>query len=90
MPCEWNEFGKEALEKADMMYNTNKEGKKVDDDGVLVTNARMRKALYRLFIYMKFGHLGRGNRIPIPQCVGDNFREAYPEPEGVYMRFHEE
>ena len=90
MPCEWIEFGKEALEKADMTYNTNEDGNKVDDDDVPVANARMRKALYRLFTYMKFGHLGRGNRIPIPPCVVDKFREAYPEPDGVYMGFHEE
>ena len=71
-------------------FFTNEDGNKVDDDDVLVTNERMRKALYRLFTYMKFGHLGRGNRIPIPQCVVDKFREAYPEPDGVYMGFHEE
>ena len=78
MPCEWIEFRKEALEKADMMYNTNKDRNKVDDDDVIVINARMRKALYHLFTYIKFGHLGRGNRIPIPQYVVDKFREAYP------------
>ena len=67
MPCEWIQLGKEALEQADMMYNTNEEGNKVDDDDIFVTNARM---------YMMFGLLGRGNRIPIPLCVVDKFREA--------------
>jgi hypothetical protein len=50
----------------------------------------MRKALYRAFTYLKFGHLGKGRIIPIPSCVTAKIREMYPETDGDYMGFHEE
>ena len=84
MPCEWNECGQEALAQAPTMYDTKEEGVKVDDDGVPVTNARMRKALYRIFTY------GKRNRIPIPTCVMEKIREVYSETDGNYMGFEEE
>ena len=59
----------------------------VDKDGVAVSNAKMRKALYRLFTYKKFGHLGKGNRIPIPNCVTDKIKEMYPDDDDSYMGF---
>lgn len=90
MPCEWIEYGKKALDQANCMYRTNANGGKVDDTNAEVSNNRMRKALYRLFTYLKFGHLGRGNRIPIPECVMKEFRKAFPDAGDEYMGYYEE
>ena len=87
MPCEWIEFGPRVLDGAKEMFFTTDEGKKLDVNGVEVDNANMRKAVYRYFTYLKFGHLGKGTRIPIPNCVLEKIREAYPNPSGEYMGF---
>jgi hypothetical protein len=47
----------------------------IDDNGAIVPNSRMRKALYRAFTYLKFGHHGKGSRILIPSCVTTKIRE---------------
>ena len=38
-------------------------------NGNIVANSAVRKGAYKLFTYMKFSQLGKGNRIPIPDCV---------------------
>ena len=45
--------------------------------------------MYRMFTYLKYGHLGRGVRIPIPECVVAKIREKYPDPNEEYMGFME-
>ena len=50
----------------------------------------VRKALYHLFTYLKYGHLGRGNRIPIPSCVMEKIREEYPDQNREFMGFCED
>ena len=52
-------------------------------------NKEMRKSMYRMFTYLKYGHLGRGVRIPIPECVVAKVREKYPDPDEDYMGFME-
>ena len=93
MACEWEELGEGVVEQSNFLYNREqRDGQEVivDDNGVVVPNSKMRRALYRAFIYLKFGHLGKGNRIPIPSCVTKKIREMYPEADGNYMGFHEE
>ena len=90
-PCEWHVYGQELLRNTALMhYRETRNGKEVvvDESGNEVSNASMRKAMYRMFTYLKFGHLGKGNRIPIPQCVADKIREIYPAEDGKYMGFH--
>ena len=92
-PCEWVEFGDEVKEYATRLYDhEDRDGVTVisDREGNVVSSSKMRKALYKTFTYLKFGHLGRGNRIPIPPCVVRKIREMYPEPSGSYTGFHEE
>ena len=91
-PCEWDELGPDLLERVDLMHRREKiEGVTVvvDDNGNRVENGAMRKAIYRMFTYIKFGHLGRGQRIPIPVCVLREIRNMYPERDGDYMGFKE-
>ena len=92
-PCEWVEFGEEVKEYSKRLYSHEDIDGVIaltDRDGNVIPNNKMRRALYKTFTYLKFGHLGRGNRIPIPSCVVRKIREMYPEPDGNYMGFHEE
>jgi hypothetical protein len=92
-PCEWAEFGDEVKDYSKRLYihkAMNGTIAMTDRDGNFIPNKKMRKALYKTFTYLKFGHLGRGNRIPIPLCVVSKIREMYPEPDGNYIGFHEE
>lgn len=61
----------------------------VDEYGELVPNSKMRKLLYKSFTYLKFGHLGRGNHIPIPFCVVQQIQLLHLDPNGNYIGFHE-
>jgi len=60
-------------------------------NGYLVNPNSVQKSLYHLFTYLKYGHLGRGNRISIPQqCVMEKIHEQFPEPGGgQFMCFQE-
>ena len=90
MPCEWIEFGTSLLENVNMTHPTDGDGERIDDRNVVVDNARVRKTSYKMFIREKYGHLGKGNRIPVPNCVVIKIREAFPDPEDKHMGFHEE
>ena len=74
-PCEWDEYGPELLSRQSLMVRreVGDDGTEnlIDSAGRSIPNNKMRLYLYRLFTYLKFGHLGRGNRIPIPVVVLD-------------------
>ena len=53
-----------------------------------VYNSTKRSAAYKLFIYSKCGHLGKGNRIRIADCVVNKFRQRYPEVDENYTGFN--
>jgi hypothetical protein len=92
-PCEWIELGDAVIQQAEHIHHRQVvDGQLVilDDNGVEVPNSKMRKLLYKTFTYLKFGHLGKNNRIPIPSCVCDKIREMHPDPEGNYVGFHED
>ena len=61
----------------------------VNDGGNRVSNTQMCKAIYRIFTYIKFGHLGRGVRINVPSCVTNKIRGMCPSADGDYMGFKE-
>jgi hypothetical protein len=78
-PCQWDDFGDNLLEQANEMFEQTAS---VGDDGstviVLVNkstgeivNNASEYQLYSMFTYLKYGHLGRGNRICLPECVED-------------------
>ena len=76
-PCKWITYGKDIIEGGQEMYS----------EGENVENNKKRKAMYHLFTYLKYGHLGKGNRIPIPICVVEKIRETFPSPDGNYMGY---
>ena len=90
-PCEWAEYGEELLGRQSLMVrrgvDENGEDSLIDSTGRPITNKKMRLYMYRLFTYLKFGHLGRGNRIPIPSCVTTQIRNRYPDQ--TYTEFKE-
>ena len=72
-PCEWDEHKKELEEHEENLFFCDEDGNgnkvKMDADGNPVSDSKMRFALHQAFACLKFGHLGEGNRIPIPNCV---------------------
>ena len=71
-------------------YHSDDENMMTGREGNMVPNSTVRKGAYKLFTYMKFGHLGKGTRIPVPDCVTQKIREKYPEPDGNYVGFQHE
>lgn len=89
-PCEWLEYGQDIKNAATSRYSRNiPYSKALDSDGNSISNSEVQKELYQLFTYMKFGHLGRGVRIPIAYCVVREIRSLFPEVDGNYMGFKE-
>jgi len=64
-------------------------GEVLDAAGDVVLSAKVRFALYSYFTYIKYGHLGRGNRIPVPRCIKCKIEALHPEPTGNYRGFQE-
>ena len=55
------------------------------DPNVAVEDYKNRRwVAYTTYIRLKYGVLGRGNRVVIPQCVRDKIRETWPAPDGKY------
>jgi hypothetical protein len=50
-----------------------------------VENNKKCKAMYYILTYLKYGHLRKGNRIPIRICIIEKKREMFPSPDGKYM-----
>ena len=97
-PCKWEEFGDEIAQREQEMRRSLTVIGACDHDGSQIVdkntkerleNKEMRKSMYRMFTYLKYGHLCRGVRIPIPECVVAKIREKYPDPDEEYMGFME-
>ena len=89
-PCKWDEFGPELLRREEEMHNRQRiDGDivVVNDLGSQIENKEMRKSMYRIFTYLKYGYLGHRVRIPIPQCVVLRIQDQYPDVNGDYMGF---
>jgi hypothetical protein len=48
---------------------------------------QIRYALYTHFTTLSEGKLGWKNRHPMPSCVEDRIKEAFPNTEGAYTCF---
>ena len=69
MLCKWIEFGEEIKQFALTVYNTFPDGSKIDEYGVPITNTKLRKCIYHIYIRLKYGYLGQGQCIPVLPCV---------------------
>ena len=92
-PCEWEQYGRQAIDMVlgEFILDSNSPGMYIHTrDNSTVGRSAVRKATYRIFTYLKYGHLGKGNRVPIPECVLCRIREAFPEEnEENYVGFQE-
>jgi len=90
-PCEWYEFGLPAVQELESKINTataKVDGFVVDNStGEHVPNNKVRYSCYRMFTYEKYGHLGHGNRMKLPNCVEVKIKERFPFMEGCYTNF---
>jgi hypothetical protein len=84
-PCDWLRFRAKLLSEARSTYpcvlgdHSNHGGR------VGVTRNVVQKFIYKNYVYSKYGSLGKGIRINIPECVLQKVRAAYPEDDGNYM-----
>ena len=82
-PCDWEVYGEGIVADLKAMYHLGEEEAPEAD------NRTIRKSAYRLFIYCKYGHLGKGNRVRIAPCITDRIRELWPEKEEEeYTGYH--
>ena len=59
-------------------------------NGQQCPNNLCRKTCYRQFSQMVNGHLGKGNRVRLPQCIEDRVRLQFPNESGRdYLGFRE-
>jgi hypothetical protein len=90
-PCEWLEFGLATLKSMEDRwdFSTAVENGYVLErsSGEHVPNNTVRFTFYKFFTYEKFGHLGRGNRVKIPNCVEGNVKAKFPDLDGNYTNF---
>jgi hypothetical protein len=90
-PCEWLEYGVDALDTIERRFNcatAQSEGYVVEiASDNKVRNKTIRFSLYRMFTYEKYGCLGKGNRMKIPDCVEGKVKELFPELDGNYVNF---
>ncbi len=100
-PCQRVEFGDDLLEQGNEMFgqtaSVSADASSVivlvkrckGEIGEIVNNALARYQLCSMFTYLKYGHLGRGNRICLPECVEDKIREHFPDPQNHYTNFRD-
>ena len=97
-PCQWTEFGSDLLENFQEMYVTSMQSSqdgevhtiiKDRSSGHVIPNNLVRKMLYRTFTLLKYGHLGKDNRVRVPPCVESKIREIAPDIHGRYTGFYE-
>ena len=90
-PCEWIEFGLPAISELKNRFcidTAKSHGYIVDiSNGEHVPNKNVRFSCYRLFTYEKYGHLGHGNRMKLPDCVEAVIKETFPDLDGMYTNF---
>jgi hypothetical protein len=77
-PCEWEQWKDMVIEKNELMFGQSK-------DSNTTTSFMKRKALYKAYVCLKFGTLGKGNRVVIDNCVLDQIRSFHPDPNNNYM-----
>lgn len=76
-PCIWTANKDEFLNRINDVYDT-------DDD---ISNRQKRKSAYKLFIYIKYGTLGKGNRVELSDCVLREVRKMFPDSTDDYMGY---
>ena len=50
-------------------------------DNYLKPNSYFRKRAYQIYVFHKYGRLGKGNRVRVPFCVLEGVRSVWPESD---------
>lgn len=82
-PCDWTNYKDEVIFQMEL-YITN--CCLVSEEEL--TQRRIRKVGYKTFTMEKYGFLGQGNRVKVPDCVTFEIRKLYPEEDSdEYMGY---
>ncbi len=81
MPCEWLLYGPIIVHSVRATHGSNPN---VDR---LLTNKSCRHSTNTMYTRTKFGYLGKGNRVPLPNCVVNGVRGNFLDPSNNYVRF---
>ena len=76
-PCDWTTLGSEVMRDTQRIFR--------DEKASEIRNNAIRKTAYKLYSYLKFGHLGKGRRIVNPRCLTSKIREKWPDENNSYM-----
>ena len=88
-PCNGIAYSKRIQQKSLTLYTVDDNGAKLDYLGNPVDNAHLRKMLFKIFIEMKYGILGKGNRVPILECIIVGIGSMFPDSWHSCMGFKE-
>ena len=80
--CQWELYEYSIISEVESMNSCFSTLSMNDLD---LSNRMNRKKCYRVFIAMKYGYLGNGNRKKIPKCVLNGIRMHYPDSNEDYM-----
>ena len=50
----------------------------------------MRSVAYRQFVRLVYAYVGASRRVPLPNCVYNSIREAFPNVDSEYKGYEEE
>ena len=91
-PCAWIAVENEMNEYAEQVTAQVIAEYEYDDDPVWVAHQRSkcRKKMYQYYTYIIYRALGRGVRIPTPDCIRINVRRLFEDPNGEYMGYCEQ
>ena len=69
-PFDWVEFRDQLREYIDAKYHIDENGVKLGNSGAKISNNELRRMMYQQFTYLRYGQLGLGVQIMVPNCVG--------------------
>jgi hypothetical protein len=90
--CDWSKHGETLINQVTKEFV----GRMVDECGIVVDgcnsgtvigNKQLRFVAYSLYTNLKYGYLGKRNRVPIPSCVEQGIRENFPDSNKCYIGF---
>jgi len=91
-PCKWLEYGVDVLSAVRNCFDVSTAetaGYVVEQgSGNEVSNNRVQFKMYRMFTYEKFGGLGKGNQMKLPNCVESAIKRTFPDLDGNYTNFN--
>ena len=79
-PCDWVQyFLDEYIQLLEQATNKTRE----------YSHASIRHRMYKEYIYLKYGKLGKRKRIRVPNCVEEKIKKTFPDPNNKYVGFKE-